>query len=75
MSRFAAQRLRASRRKEALASGIRLVVRGGVLGLLALVAAYAAPPEYFTLSVAPLAALGALIGGFGALKVFASTRA
>lgn len=75
MSRFAAQRLRESRRKEALASGIRLSVRGGALGVLSLVAAYVAPPEYFTLFVAPLVVLAVLIGGFGALKMFASMRA
>lgn len=54
-------------------SGSRLVTIGLVLGVMAAIAAWALPAEgLFAWASSILAALAALIGGFGALRLFAA---
>lgn len=72
MARFASQRAREVRRQAAMQSGIRLVVRGGALGVLSVAAAYFASPALFSWTVVPLGVLSALVFGFGALKMLSA---
>lgn len=73
MAQFTAQMQRDQRKKNARASGIKLITRGVVLALVSAGSTVVSAPWLFT-PLMVLASIGGLIAAFGALKIYASTQ-